>query len=156
MTTGDSRLSLIPHSSTAWDESHDREQRGYFLRVICQVDIRASSYLGLSKDASFPPSRRKHLHGCRAVGLLNGTLISLQVINYPGVPSLQARTLAGTKIGRLREEDGEEDEVEEDGKLLPAPGSESRHRLEVGFLLISVGNPPGKDHLSPWLAGLGT
>lgn len=26
---------------------------------------------------------------------------------------------------------------------------------EVGCLLIPVGNPPGKDSLSPWLAGLG-
>ena len=57
-----------PHPSTAWDESHNREQRGYFLRLICQVDVRAQRCLGLSKDTSFPLCCRKHLRGCQAVG----------------------------------------------------------------------------------------
>ena len=55
-----------------------------------------------------------------------------------------------TKIGRLRGDD----EEEEDGEI-PTLGSGARHCLEVGSLLIPVGNPPDKDSLSPRLAGLG-
>ena len=51
--------------------------------------------------------------------------------------------------------DATDDEEEEDGEI-PTLGSGAKHCLEMGSLLIPVGNPPGKDSLSPWLAGLRT
>lgn len=41
VTTVGLGLGLVTLPSIVWDESHTREQQGYFLRVICQVDIPA-------------------------------------------------------------------------------------------------------------------
>ena len=41
VTTEGLRLDLVTIPSNALDESCTREQRGYFLRVICQADIAA-------------------------------------------------------------------------------------------------------------------
>lgn len=76
-----------PQSRAALDESHTVEQRGYFSGVICQVDIPAQGYLGLSKAAPLPPRCRKHLRSCGALALLNSTLVSLKAINYLSVPA---------------------------------------------------------------------
>lgn len=54
MTDEDLGKALVPQSRAALDESQAVKQRGYFSGVICQADIPAQGYSGLSKDAPLP------------------------------------------------------------------------------------------------------